>query len=380
MSPRVLVVLTYYPGFLDDLYRDERALAQLSYRDQLARILAAGFSAGDAYSDGLRRLGCDATEVIVNADVLQARWADENGFEPPSDSLHEQRRQIVFEQVRAFQPDVVYVFEWCPLGDAFLARLKDEVPLVVGELSSALHPNRTYAGYDLITSSWPPIVEHFRSAGMAADHLRLGFDGRVLRWLEKNPPVYDVSFVGGLSAVHVDRIAWLERIAEELDVAIFGYGIERTREDSPIRRCHRGPAWGRRMYEILQQSRVTLNAHGAIDVRGRAATNIANNLRLYEATGVEACLVTDWKDNLPELFSPGVEVVSYRTVEECIEKVRYYLTHEEERARIAAAGQARTLRDHTYQRRMEELLPVLTRRFCASAKVISGGPTVSRKT
>ncbi len=378
--PRILVVLTYYPDFLDDLYRHKPELAQVSYREQLARILAAGFSAGDAYSDGLRKLGCDATEVIVNADVLQSQWADENGFAATTDNVHDRRREIFLAQVRSWRPDVVYVFEWCPLGDAFLSRLKKDVPLVVGELSSALHPNRTYAGYDLIISSWPPIVEHFRSVGTDAAMLRLGFDHRVLTGIKKMPPVHDVTFVGGLSAVHDDRVVWLEWIAGELDIVIFGYGIERMREDSPIRRCHRGPAWGQTMYNVLQQSRVTLNCHGAIDVRGRAATNIANNLRLYEATGMGTCLVTDWKENLPELFEPGVEVVSYRSVEECIEKVQYLLGHEPERARIAAAGQARTLRDHTYQRRMEELLPLLERRFCASAKVISGGPSVSRRT
>jgi spore maturation protein CgeB len=125
---------------------------------------------------------------------------------------------------------------------------------------------------------------------------------------------------------------------------------------------------------------VTLNCHGAIDVCGHASTSIANNLRLYEATGVGTCLVTDWKENLPELFEPGQEVVAYRSIEECIEKVRHLLSHESERARIAAAGQARTLREHTYQRRMEELLTILERRFCASARAISGGCTISRKT
>lgn len=377
--PRVLIVHTYYPEFLNELFLVEPALARMGYGDQLARILGAGFSAGDAYSDGLRRLGCDAVDVIVNADTLQAQWGAENGF-TPSGNIHEQRRQIFLEQVRAYRPDVVYVFEWCPLGDAFLAQLKTEGARIVGELSSSLHPNRTYAGYDLIISSWPPIVKHFRGEGIAAEGLRLGFDGRRVPAPGRTTPVLDLSFVGGLSAVHGARMAWLERIAEELEVTVFGYGLEGTREDSAIRRRHRGTAWGHSMYDVLRQSRVTLNCHGAIDVRGQSATNIANNLRLYEATGMGTCLVTDWKDNLPELFEPGVEVVSYRTVEECIEKVRYYLAHELERAEIAAAGQARTLRDHTYQSRMAELLALLERGFCASSKVISGGPAISRKT
>ena len=45
------------------------------------------------------------------------------------------------------------------------------------------------------------------------------------------------------------------------------------------------------------------------------AKSYANNMRLYEATGVGALLVTDWKENLGEMFEPGKEVVAYRSPE-----------------------------------------------------------------
>jgi spore maturation protein CgeB len=69
--------------------------------------------------------------------------------------------------------------------------------------------------------------------------------------------------------------------------------------------------------------------------------------------------VTDWKQNLHEMFEPDVDVVAYRTPRECVEKIRYLLEHEEERAQIARAGQARTLREHTYRSRMAELVALV---------------------
>jgi spore maturation protein CgeB len=113
--------------------------------------------------------------------------------------------------------------------------------------------------------------------------------------------------------------------------------------------------WGLDMYRALARSRVTLNRH--INV----AENNANNMRLYEATGVGALLITDRKDNLGELFEVGKEVVAYSSPEEAAELIRYYIAHPEEARAIALAGQARTLREHTYKRRMEELVPVLER-------------------
>ena len=62
--------------------------------------------------------------------------------------------------------------------------------------------------------------------------------------------------------------------------------------------------------------------------------------------------MTDWKDDLPAVFEPEREVVTFRSCEECAEKLRYLLDHENERRSIAAAGNARCLRDHNLGKHM----------------------------
>ena len=59
------------------------------------------------------------------------------------------------------------------------------------------------------------------------------------------------------------------------------------------------------------------------------------------------CLVTERCNNVGDLFVEGVEAVTYKRVEECVEKVRHLIDHPAEAEQIARAGQARTLRDHT---------------------------------
>ena len=41
----------------------------------------------------------------------------------------------------------------------------------------------------------------------------------------------------------------------------------------------------------------------------------------------------------------------YRSTDDLIEKIRYYLAHPEERERIARAGYERTMREHTAEKR-----------------------------
>jgi len=84
-------------------------------------------------------------------------------------------------------------------------------------------------------------------------------------------------------------------------------------------------------------------------------------MRLFEATGVGTLLITDWKMNLHDMFELGKEVVAYRSPEECIKLVQYYLEHDREREAIARAGQERTLREHTFYHRMQEVVEIVNR-------------------
>lgn len=358
MQPKFAFLYTYYPEFLDDLYAEHPAWTGLGYDEQLRRLLDTAFGVGDAYSHGMRSLGCHAHDIIVNADHLQAQWAIEHGVRP-SGSIHDVRRQIVAAQLEQLRPDVLYVFEWCPLGDAFLAEVKANVRLLVGQIASPLPENRTFAGYDLMISSWPPLVDYFRAQGTAAEQIQLAFDERVLERLDRQAPTCDVSFVGGFAPSHSHRTTWLERLLEEVDIDVFGYGRDKLAAGSAIDKHHHGTVWGMKMYEALQRSRITLNCHARIDVRGEVSTRFANNMRLYEASGVGSCLITEARDNLADILEPGSEVITYEDEKECVERIRHYLANDKERESVALAGQRRTLREHTYAKRTAELLSVI---------------------
>src|SRR5207244_6729102 len=125
----------------------------------------------------------------------------------------------------------------------------------------------------------------------------------------------------------------LAAIVARVPMEIFGYGANTLPPDGELARSHRGEAWALDMYRVLCESRITINRH--IDV----AEDYANNMRLFEATGCGALLITDAKRNLGDLFQPGVEVVAYHDEDEAVALVERYLDDDAARARIAAAGQ-----------------------------------------
>ena len=82
-------------------------------------------------------------------------------------------------------------------------------------------------------------------------------------------------------------------------------------------------------------------------------------MRLFEATGVGTCLLSDTRENMPDLFEVDKEVVTYSTIDEAVEKVNYLLENEDVRKEIASAGQRRTLKDHTIFNRYQQIDEVI---------------------
>jgi hypothetical protein len=228
---------------------------------------------------------------------------------------------------------------------------------LVAQIASPRDPAVNWRAYNLVISSLPNFVAAFRSEGVAAEYMPLAFEPSVLQGL--GPVARDVplSFVGSLSPAHRERLHFLETIAAQSGVAIWGDGAESLAPHSPLLARHHGAVWGAEMFRVLARSQLTLNKH--IDI----SANYANNMRLFEATGTGTCLLTDGKENLRELFEPGKEVLAYHSIEECLDLIRYYSEHPAEREAIARAGQERCLRDHNYERRMAELVTMLKQRF-----------------
>lgn len=370
---KILIVDTYYAAFLARLYAQKEGLANTDYQTQLQTLLNACFGTSDFYSRHLNVLGCEAQDLVVNCVPLQKTWAKANNIPLSQLALKVPHRlyrlpivgkflanlpglmDIAIAQIKAAKPDVLYCQDLSFFPGEVLHELKQHVRLIVGQIACPLPPEPFLKGYDLILTSFPHFVDRLRSLGVASEYFRIGFDERILSLMGKVDKNIDFSFVGGISRHHGGAIPLLEYLTEQTSMKVFGYGSSSLPESSSLLKRHGGEVWGMDMYRTLARSRITLNRH--INV----AENNANNMRLYEATGVGAMLLTDRKDNLHELFEIDKEVVAYSSKEEAAELVRYYLDHPQEAAQIAKAGQARTLREHTYEQRMHELVPILKR-------------------
>lgn len=391
---RILVLNADYPRFLTWFYRRQPGLEKAPYAAQMAARNASLFGVADFYSRNYTALGHTAAEIHVNNPWLQAAWAREHGMAvempaPPdaveakalpgwlqravapfkpvlrplarkvglSPKLDTQAEKILLAQIEDFKPDLVHNQDTFHVDSALMRRIKSiGKPFLLGQIGIAPSRGEDWAVYDLMISQVAANVNIFRGLRVRAEVNHLAFEPTILDALPAaRTKDVDVSFVGTISPDHGRRIALLEAVAQRYDLKLFGSPPQALPATSPLHRCFQGEVWGVDMYQALRRSKITLNSH--IDMTGGEA----GNARLFEATGVGAFLLTDFKNNLNTLFEPDREIAAWHSIDDCLAKIEQYLANVGAREEIANAGQKRTLATHTYRQRIGEILEIVAK-------------------
>jgi len=233
--------------------------------------------------------------------------------------------------------------------DFYLKNLQDcPVPSLLYSIDAHIHHNRHphFCGmFDRVLVAQKDFVAKFAAYQPAAYWFPLWAPLTFEPCPEKS---IDVCFRGSLTREHrPKRVAFLERLSKliKIDAQVADYA------------------------EAFCRARIILNETISGDV----------NFRVFEAMMCGGMLLTPRTSNgLTDLFEPGIDLVTYQddNEAEAAEKIKYYLAHEKERARIAANGRKKILAHHTAlirARQFEEHLlalektPRLEAQYCSAA-------------
>jgi spore maturation protein CgeB len=154
-----------------------------------------------------------------------------------------------------------------------------------------------------------------------------------------------ICFVGNSHGPGSPRNTALLALAD-YPLAVWGLGWERTllAEISP--QALRGPAYADQMLKVYSGSEIALNF----------SLDRYLVFRNFEVPACGPLLVTEQVPELEGLFHPGEEIVVYNNLDELRHTLDHYLAHPKEAAAIARRGEKRARTEHTFVRRMQELL------------------------
>ncbi|MCA9090879.1 MAG: glycosyltransferase [Planctomycetaceae bacterium] len=183
-----------------------------------------------------------------------------------------------------------------------------------------------------------------------------------------------------LAAAGISNVHWLPLACDpevhgrrqtdnRFDVAFVGHVVTEERKQliqllqQNCPRSFFGQADYREMAEIYSAAKIVFNRSVRDDI----------NMRVFEGLCSGAMVITNdlaaFGQN--DLFCPGEHLVTYRSDQELLDRVAFFLQHPQDRDRIARNGWDHVLRNHTYLHRMQELLRVTARHF-ANLRTVGG--------
>jgi len=409
MPIRLIKISTYYRDFLNDYYHRNPEVKNLDYSGQYSHLMGQYNSWSDNYGQLLAKKGMETMEVIANALPMQKAWINENGLKDDF-SIED----IVNKQIEYFKPDVVYFQDSITFSGRFINSLRKKNPsirLIIGNLGSLFSSGQVddFKEFDFMTVCAPVIAENLNNHGInntiVIPH---AFDGRILEKInDSNPyPQTDLIFTGSIlpgAGFHTRRLKIIESLIKE-KVNLDYYGVlpdnsfigllkrkasysaahffdyigmkvitdsfplilkgrghttmpKKTKISSKLQKIAKPPLFGLEMFKALSNAKMGFNIHA--DFSG----DYAINMRMYETTGVGTCLITDMKKDLHKYFDIYNEVVTFSSVDECVEKVKYLVNNPQECSKIAANGQKRTLKEHNFESRVDIFYEALLNNF-----------------
>ena len=151
---------------------------------------------------------------------------------------------------------------------------------------------------------------------------------------------------------NIERVCVLNLLTEDHDVYLYTYSEV---DETLMPKVHRRPPVqvGEATSFIYAGTKINLN----IALKGIEG---GTTQRIMDIMGAGGFVLTNYCEETAELFEEDKEIVMFLTPEELIQKVDYYLEHEEEREQIARAGHEKAMNDYTYEKKIKRLLDWVT--------------------
>ncbi|MBN2301160.1 MAG: glycosyltransferase [Lentisphaerae bacterium] len=387
---KIFMLWQYYDEYLTRYAEEHEGIVGMGFSEQREALLDDHFAWPGGLSRIMREQGHDVELVIENADWMQIAWAKEHDFVPPS---HHLRQRIVFEQIRQFRPDILWIPHLTEYLGKFVAEVRPYCRKVISWVGSPdpAHLDLTGVSDLIVPVSWMLKERHsqFNSVTVA----KSGFDVDVLGKLGAVKKTHDLVFIGQVSPYHRQRarllsllvnnhtnmevlpfrlpVGRLPSVSEALRIATWQavkkgnlreamnvvrkgcFPTEFEKACSTLARVATPPVFGLAMYRKMAASYATLNINADVVIRR------AGNMRMFEAGGVGTCTLTEQWEAESGLFEPETEMLTFSSDNDLLRIVGGMRENQMRLSAIGKAAQTRTLNEYTLAHMFDSIKPVL---------------------
>lgn len=187
---------------------------------------------------------------------------------------------------------------------------------------------------------WPRVSQR------TADFMACTFGADIWNRQEMDLDLYLGILVLSRKLAEMDRITVLNTLAERYTVDLY------TKSDCSYVhnvRIHQGVDYYTDMNKIFYLSKINLNI---------TLPSIETGMpqRILDIMGSGGFVLTNYQKEIGDYFEIGKEIEVFRDIDELLEKTSYYLSHEEERLKIAMNGYQKVRKQFSYIHQIEQII------------------------
>jgi spore maturation protein CgeB len=272
-------------------------------------------------------------------------------------------RKLLIREASNFKPDILLIFKGVYITQRDLETIRKKCGCLIVHLMNDEGDDNNFERYslpiaeksDIVFTAQESYIAKYKEHGISnVYHFTYACDPEIHRSVTlsgKDLLKYEceVSFAG---TYRPERVEMIQAVAK-FKPALWGSGWRFYRTSREVRRFLRGGALSmNELVKLYNASKITLNMHKPYEIYDGTKAN----MRVFEATASGVLLITDRPRGLEEMFNPGKELVCYDDLDDLPELVGYYLDNVEERDVIARRGQMRSRKDHTYIKRVQNII------------------------
>tara|TARA_B100000989_G_C19474562_1_gene442285 strand:+ start:13 stop:1275 length:1263 start_codon:yes stop_codon:yes gene_type:complete len=367
----------------------------------------------NSFAERMVEIGNEAIDIIYNFEELQNMWRLEYSSNQKIDfekDLSEKLYLIFLEQIKFYKPDILYFQHCAPFTSDKLKYIKENflfIKKIIFHNGFLLNSDQI-KNVDIILASLPIYKSHYENLGIKSFLIHHYFDENILNKISlKNKKKNNVIFFGKTGSINNDNHSLRHNLIKELisQDEFYFFSVEKHRSliikknfkkilrdlitnklkylpdkiiyflidnlnNNKIKRILEDTKknlpgktflheqfpyrinkslYGIEMFQLLRDNYFALNIHS-----DQSDIN-CGNLRMFETTGVGSCLLTEYKTNLIDLFDPDNEVVTYKSKDELLSKLKEIKNNYKIIEEISQKGQRRTLNNHTTSIRINEI-------------------------
>ena len=214
------------------------------------------------------------------------------------------------------------------------------------------HPQSTpieeYEKYDYVFIASEKYANKIKSKVNTNVHALLQCTDPDVFYPERNMDISDeILFVGVTRGVYRKIIK--DILKTDYDVSIYGMGWEEFIDEKYVKDYF---IPNEELHKYYSSCKILLNDHWNDMIDEDFPSN-----RLFDALSCGTFVISDNIPSANDLFEGSI--VTYNDENDLKEKINYYLTHEDERIKIAKKGQKIVLENHTFDHRIKKILSVL---------------------